>query len=78
VLILGHGFRIIGIGTSGGGGAALAAARMLASLISGTGSLDWRVLGAAVFIVAGASLAACLIPALRASAVEPATALRED
>jgi predicted permease len=76
-IVLGEGLRLAGIGAALGIAAALAAARVLQSLLVGVAATDARVLaiGAAVML-AVAGLAA-LLPARRAAAVDPIVVLRD-
>ena len=66
------------IGLAAGTAAALAASRLLASLLYGIRPGDVRVSVAVAAVLAAASLAACALPARRATAVEPSTALRTE
>ena len=57
---------------------ALAGDRLLKGMLYGVSSLDPRVLGAAALIVALTGLLAAFVPARRAAAVAPSTALRHE
>ena len=76
--VLGQGLRLALVGVVVGIGLALAATRLLSSLLYGTSPTDAldlrRRRDAARRIAAGASL----VPALRASRVDPLTALRDE
>ena len=50
----------------------------MATLPYGTPSTDPAMLAAAPLALAGVALCACLLPALRATLVEPISALRQD
>jgi hypothetical protein len=78
VLVLGQGIKLVAVGATAGLGLALPASRLLASLLPGSAAEDWRVLAVSTLIVIAASLAACLVPAWRASGIDPAVALRQD
>jgi putative ABC transport system permease protein len=76
--LLGEGLRLAAAGVVVGVGLALAATRVLASLLFGTSPTDAATfIGAAVLMVAIAA-AASLVPALRASRVDPLVALRDE
>lgn len=66
------------LGLALGMGAALLAGRALAGLLYGVRPGDPATLGAVAALVTGVALLACWIPALRASRVDPATALRAE
>jgi predicted permease len=77
-LVLGDGMRVVAVGIVIGAVAALALGRVIHSLLFGVVANDVStMLGAVAVIVAFASFA-CLIPAWRASRVDPASALRAD
>jgi hypothetical protein len=78
VLVLGQGIKLVAVGATAGLGLALPARRLLASLLPGSAAEDWRVLAVSTLIVIAASLAACLVPAWRASGIDPAVALQQD
>jgi predicted permease len=76
--LLGEGLRLAAAGVVVGVGLALAATRVLASLLFGTSPTDAATfIGAAGLMVAIAA-AASLVPALRASRVDPLIALRDE
>jgi ABC-type antimicrobial peptide transport system permease subunit len=66
------------IGTVLGLGASLAAGRLVASLLYGVKPHDPVVMWAAILTLEVAGLAACVLPARRATRVDPATVLREQ
>ena len=57
---------------------AYALGRAMQSLLFGTGALNVPVVLAAGFVLLGAALAACYVPARRASAMDPLIALRQS
>lgn len=57
---------------------AWAVGRLLQSILVEVGGSDPAVFGAAMFALSGATLVACLLPALRASRLDPLIALREE
>jgi len=77
-LILGGALAQAVIGLLLGIPAALGAGRILADQLYGVKSSDPLVLGIVAVILAACATAAGLIPALRASSVDPVTALRVD
>jgi predicted permease len=64
----------LGLGLVG----ALGLTRLLSSLLYGVSPSDPRVLGGAVLVLAVVSTIACLIPAVRATRVNPIEALRSE
>jgi predicted permease len=70
--------RLVLAGTAIGMAGALAAARVLESLLYGVRGHDPATLVAAPAVLAAIALAACLAPAHRASRIEPMSALREE
>jgi putative ABC transport system permease protein len=75
-LILRNGMMLVGIGLALGIVGALALSRLLSSLLFGIGERDPITLAAVAGILACVALAACYIPAKRASKVDPIAALR--
>ena len=69
---------VVGVGLLLGFAGALASARFFAGLLFGVGPADPLALVAAMLVLAGVSLAATLLPARRASLVDPAVALRAE
>ena len=67
---------LVGIGL--GGAAALAAGRLVASLLFGLQPTDPATMTAAILVVAGVSALAGYLPARRASSVDPMAALRQE
>jgi len=59
-------------------GAALIGARLLASLLFGVSAADPATLAGVPLLLAVIAMGACLVPALRASRIDPLVALRED
>lgn len=56
----------------------LATNRLLADLMSNTALYDPYTIAAAIVVVAVMGLTACMVPALRASRVDPMVALRDE
>jgi len=76
-LITRQGLKIVGIGLVIGILAALALARLIASILYGVSASDPITLVASVLVLSLAGLLACLLPALRATRIDPITALKE-
>jgi predicted permease len=77
-LIVGEGMRLVAVGVAIGLLAAFALTRFLQSTLFGVTPSDPAVLVAVTFLMALIALAACFVPALRASRVDPLIALREE
>jgi predicted permease len=77
-LILGDALAQAGLGLAVGIPAALAAGRMLADQVYGVKTWDPLILGVAVVVLGMCAAIAGVIPAMRASSVDPVTALRVD
>jgi predicted permease len=75
--VLRGGLRLAVAGVAIGAVAALAASRMLRSLLFGMRPDDWRVYGAVVLGVIVSALLATAVPALRAARLDPGTVMRE-
>ncbi|MBB5206939.1 ABC transporter permease [Chiayiivirga flava] len=76
--VMKQGMGLVAIGVLAGIAGALALGRVLASQLFGVGAGDPGVLFAAVALLGGIALVACLVPALRASRVHPMTVLRSQ
>ncbi len=77
-LVLREGLLLTVTGLVLGLGVALAVTRLMASLLFGVTPLDALSFAAAPLALLGVAAAACLIPARRAAAVDPAEALRSE
>lgn len=77
-MIVGEGMILIAAGLAIGLPLAFAATRLLRSLLFETAPHDLLSFTAAGAVSCGIALAACAIPALRASRLSPVTALRID
>lgn len=73
-----RGLRPVLAGLAGGVALALGSARLLRGLLFGVSAADPRILSAAVLFILLAALAAAILPALRSTRVDPATALRHE
>jgi predicted permease len=77
-LVLVQGFRLIAAGIAAGLVVALAATRLLSGLLFGVGFLDPLTFVVTTALLLGVGLAATVIPAIRASRVDPAISLRVE
>jgi putative ABC transport system permease protein len=77
-LIVGEGMKVVLIGIGTGVVAGLTLGRTVSSLIFGVPVRDPATFTAVAVALAGVALAACVIPALRASRVDPIVALRYE
>jgi putative ABC transport system permease protein len=75
-LVIGQGMRFVGVGLLLGLIGVFASTRLLQSLLFGVGATDLPTLFTVAAILSGVALIACLVPALRASRVDPVIALR--
>ena len=73
-----RGFRWTLAGLVIGVGVSMGSARLLAGLLYGVSPYDPAALGATTLVFAFVTLLACLVPARRAVAIDPARALREE
>jgi putative ABC transport system permease protein len=77
-MVLSEGFRLIGMGIFIGIGSSLALTRLIASQIWGVSLTDPLTYAAVLLLIILVGLAACLLPARRAAAVDPLVALRYE
>jgi putative ABC transport system permease protein len=77
-LVVKQGLWLTLIGAATGALGALALGRTLSSLLYGVSSLDAVAFVLAVALAAITALAACVLPARRAAAIEPLAGLRAD
>jgi len=77
-LVLRQGGRLMAVGLALGLAGALAAMRLLRSLLYGVSERDAWAYGGALAVAIVATVLACWVPAARASRTEPAEALREE
>ena len=77
-LIVRHGLKLVGIGSILGLSLAAVAARMLGRLLFGLPPLDPIAFGGAAVLFAGVGLAACYLPARRATRITAMEALRYE
>ncbi len=77
-LVLGQGAALVGIGLALGLVGAVAAGRVLVSVLYGVGPLDYIALLTAMAALAIIAMLACFLPARRAMKVDPMDALRYE
>jgi putative ABC transport system permease protein len=77
-LVLGEGLMLAGIGVAIGLAAAVAASRLLASLLFEVKPTDPATYLAVAAVLGVVALAACYVPAWRAARVDPLVALRQE
>jgi putative ABC transport system permease protein len=77
-LVIGQGMMVVAAGVIAGTTLALAATRLMASLLFGVGAADPRTFAAVSTLMLTVALMACAVPAWRAMRVQPAAVLRND
>ncbi|MDP6580366.1 MAG: ABC transporter permease [Vicinamibacterales bacterium] len=77
-LVLSEGLTVVGIGLGLGVAGALLLRRFLASQLYGVRATDPLVFVAVIVILGGVALLACMVPARRATLVDPVSALSYD
>jgi putative ABC transport system permease protein len=77
-LVLGHGARLAAVGATIGVAGSLALTRFLRALLFGIEPSDPVTLLGVVALLGGVTLAACVVPAVRALRVDPSQALRSE
>jgi putative ABC transport system permease protein len=75
-LVLHQAFRIVAVGVVAGVGAALAGVQLLSALLYGISPHDPLTFVAVPIVIVAVAAVACLVPVLRATRVDPLTALR--
>jgi predicted permease len=77
-LVLNEGFQLTSIGVAIGAGASLLLTRLMRGVLFGVGPFDPPAFVIAAAVLALVALAACTLPARRATQVDPLVALRDD
>jgi predicted permease len=76
--VLGQGGRMVAVGLILGLAASLGLTRLMTSMLFGVGPTDPLTLAAVVVVLLGVAMAACWIPARRATRVDPMVALKYE
>jgi ABC-type antimicrobial peptide transport system permease subunit len=77
-LVMGRGGVLVAMGLAVGFGGAAALTRFLKGVLYGVAATDLSTFAAMAVVLSLVALAACLVPARRAAAVDPAIALRSE
>ncbi len=77
-MVVFQGMRLVAVGVMVGVAAAVGLTRVIASLLFGVEALDVTTLVAVATVLGSASLVAVVVPARRASRIDPVTALRYE
>ncbi len=77
-LVMGSGIRLVGVGVLIGVPAAIGLAQLLRSQLYGISATDPLTFGVVPLVLAGVALVASLVPARRATRVDPVEALRSE
>ena len=77
-LVVQEGMRFVALGIGAGLAGAFALTRLMKSLLYGVGAADPPTFAALTVVLGGVALIACLIPAFRATQVNPIEALRHE
>ncbi len=77
-MVVGHGMKLAGAGAAIGIAAALGATRVMRALLFETSPTDPLTFIAVVTLLVAVALLACIVPALRATRVDPLIALRYE
>lgn len=77
-MLMREGARLVAIGIAVGLAAAFAMSRLLESMLVGVGARDWAAFIAAPCLLSAVAMAACWLPARRATRIDPSSALRSE
>jgi putative ABC transport system permease protein len=77
-VVVGRGMKLTALGVGVGLAAALALTRAMRGLLFGVSASDPLNYGAVAALLGAVALAACLVPARRATKVDPSAALRHE
>jgi ABC-type antimicrobial peptide transport system permease subunit len=77
-MVVGQGLRLTGAGLAAGLVIALAAGRLITSLLFGITAFDPVTIGGVIAVIASVALVACVLPGRAATRVDPMVALRDE
>lgn len=77
-LVVGQGLRVVGLGLVLGGAGSLAFSRLIQSLLYGVQPTDLKVMGSVALLLAVTGMVACVLPARRATRINPVVALTTE
>ncbi|HEX8694647.1 MAG TPA: ABC transporter permease [Longimicrobium sp.] len=77
-LVVRQGMRPVAVGLAAGLAGALAAGKLVSGLLFGVGAADPATFAAVALVIGGVAVVACLLPARRATRVDPMVALRAE
>jgi putative ABC transport system permease protein len=77
-MVLGQGVRLVAIGLVVGLAGALALRQILAGMLFGVAPTDPTIFASVIVVLSSVSLAACYLPARRATRISPMVALRQE
>jgi predicted permease len=77
-MVVGQGMRPVGVGAAIGLAGAVGVTTLMQSLLFGVTPVDPAAYGVATAVLAALAAAACAVPALRATRVDPLSALRDE
>ncbi|MES1243740.1 MAG: ABC transporter permease [Acidobacteriota bacterium] len=77
-MVLGQGARLVAVGLVVGIAGALALRQVLAGMLFGVAPTDPTIFASVIVVLSAVSLAACYLPARRATRISPMVALREE
>jgi ABC-type antimicrobial peptide transport system permease subunit len=77
-LVLGDGLQVVGIGLLAGVVVAFAVAGLLQSVLYGVSAHDPMSMGSGIIVLMVVAFVACLLPAIRASRIDPTAVLRSE
>jgi ABC-type antimicrobial peptide transport system permease subunit len=77
-MVLREGLALTAAGVAVGGGMSLSLTRVLGDFLVGVASTDGRTYAAVTLAFVAVAAAACVLPALRASTIDPVVALRDE
>ncbi|HUE04095.1 MAG TPA: ABC transporter permease [Bryobacteraceae bacterium] len=77
-MVVGRGIVLVVLGILAGTAAALVLTRMMATVVYGVSATDPLTFVAAAVVLSAAAVMACIVPAARASRIDPVVALRDE